>query len=295
MLSDVAFLLWTFKYRIFAFSLITAVVGAAYSYSLPNVYESQSVLLPSGLNDSGDLSKKLGGLASIAGVNLSNSGGDDKLNIALQLLKSRAFLLEFAKNNNLDKLYFAYGGVDSNLNILINDELYDQVNDVWIQETGTKGLSEDKLYNKLRQCIFYDFAKDTGLLTIKVHSPSAYYSMFILEKVIEKVNVTIRNMHVQEAEQAIKYITSEYERSTNTEVKNILISLTEDNMKKIVLAKTRESYVFKTIDPPYEPEREVKPKRLIMVILFFILGIFVSISAVIIKAYLFKIKKDAVH
>lgn len=295
MLSDVVLLLWKYKLRIFTFSLISSVVGAIYAYSLPNIYESQSVLLPSGLNDPGDLSKKFGGLASIAGVNLSTSGGDDKLNIALQLLKSRAFLLEFSKSNNLDKLYFAFKGVDENHNIIINEKLYDQTNNVWTQEKDNNGLSEDKLYQKLRQSIFYDFDKETGLLTVRVQSPSAYYSMYIVEKIIEKVNADIRSMHVKEAEQAITYITTEYEKSTNTEVKNILISLIEDNMKKIVVAKTRESYVFKTIDPPYEPETKIKPKRIIMVILSFILGFFIYVSSVIVKVSLSKIKRNSAH
>lgn len=53
-----------------------------------------------------------------------------------------------------------------------------------------------------------------------------------------------------------------------------------------MLAKSREEYSFKIIDPPVVPEERIKPKRRLIVMLGFIIGFFLAVFFAFGKNYI---------
>jgi len=83
--------LWDGKIIIIFITTIFAISSVFYALSLTNYYQSESLLM---LRDqSSDMSQasQYGGIAAMAGINLS-SGSGDKAEEAIAMIKSRAFL-----------------------------------------------------------------------------------------------------------------------------------------------------------------------------------------------------------
>ena len=56
-----------------------------------------------------------------------------------------------------------------------------------------------------------------------------------------------------------------------------------EETQKILLAETREEYIFETIDPPVKPEIKTAPKRALIVIISTMLGGLFSLFAVLVR------------
>jgi len=78
--------------------LIATCLAVAFALWSPNIYRAEALLTPSLEQQGGGLSalaSRFGGLASLAGVDLGNKGGD-KASIAIEVGKSRLFLGELS-------------------------------------------------------------------------------------------------------------------------------------------------------------------------------------------------------
>ena len=85
--------IWSERIIILIITAIFAISSVFYALSLENKYTSQTILELAGKNsqmNSGGGASQLGGLASVAGFNLSNSSNDAIL--AIKTIKSRDFL-----------------------------------------------------------------------------------------------------------------------------------------------------------------------------------------------------------
>lgn len=83
--------LWAGKWLVIAFTVVFAAGGVAFALSKPDIYQANVLVAPA--NEEGGaqgLSGQLGGLASLAGINLG-SGGLNSTVIAKEVLQSRAF------------------------------------------------------------------------------------------------------------------------------------------------------------------------------------------------------------
>ncbi|MCV5887362.1 Wzz/FepE/Etk N-terminal domain-containing protein, partial [Escherichia coli] len=86
--------LWKGKWIIIATTLIFAIGSVLYALSLPNIYKADALLAPAESSNGGGLSKmagQLGGLATLAGVNLGNADSS-QADLAVQVMKSRKFI-----------------------------------------------------------------------------------------------------------------------------------------------------------------------------------------------------------
>ena len=111
------------KWKIFCLlGFLMAVVFAFYSLQLPEQYNSEATLVAadSGSNGIENLAGQLGGLATLAGVNL-NSPKDNSL-LAIQILESIKFLVDFVKAQKLEVLLFAVESWDAQSDAYIYNE-----------------------------------------------------------------------------------------------------------------------------------------------------------------------------
>ena len=69
----------------------------------PNIYQAEALLAPAGDDSNGGMSRlvgQFGGLASLAGVSVSNDGVN-KSEMGLEVLKSRKFVREFRERHKI--------------------------------------------------------------------------------------------------------------------------------------------------------------------------------------------------
>ena len=81
-------------------ALVITLIMAVVAFNSPDRYRSEVLVAPSAQSNSSGLSglaSQLGGVASLAGVNLGG-GGSDKTIEALETLKSKDFLIDFIEN-----------------------------------------------------------------------------------------------------------------------------------------------------------------------------------------------------
>ena len=95
--------LWQGKVTIIAITSVFAIASVIIALMLPNIYRSEALLAPAEESQGGGLSAlagQFGGLASIAGINLSD-GATDPTVVAIETLKSRRFVKTFIDKHQL--------------------------------------------------------------------------------------------------------------------------------------------------------------------------------------------------
>ncbi|MGL5148383.1 MAG: Wzz/FepE/Etk N-terminal domain-containing protein, partial [Plesiomonas shigelloides] len=115
--------LWRGKWWIVASTLVGAAIAVVVAISQPNIYRSEALLAPSTEQQGGGLAAmaaQFGGLASLAGVNLSG-GGSDKTAIAVEIGKSRQFLSHFIRQHQLEVPLMAVTKADKATGELVID------------------------------------------------------------------------------------------------------------------------------------------------------------------------------
>lgn len=97
--------IWKKRKRVLITIIIFAFIGVFIAYSLENRYTADTVFLPQGGEGSEQIGGQLGGLASLAGINLNSGGGGalifppalypnllDNIDLQLELLSSKIYL-----------------------------------------------------------------------------------------------------------------------------------------------------------------------------------------------------------
>ena len=93
-------ILWHGKIFIVALTSIFSITAVIYSLILPNVYQSNGLLSPVAESSSSQALGNIGGLASLAGIDISSGTGG---NVTKSLQKARTF--SFFRDNILPNIF----------------------------------------------------------------------------------------------------------------------------------------------------------------------------------------------
>lgn len=285
-------IIWAGKWKVLFITSIFSVLSIFYSLSLPNIYRSEALLAPnsqeSGRSGLSSLAGQFGGLASLAGINLG-SGSGDKTVLALQILKSRQFLYNFIKENELSvPIVAAIGWHKPTNQIQYDPSVYDEEKQVWVREkTAFRGVepSLQEVYKKfLADNLVVTQESDTGMVTISVSHFSPYFSKAVVDKLIYSLNETIKNQELNEAVKSIEYLNRELEKTKVSGMQAMFYQLIEKQQQTLMLTKIRDDYVLKVIDKAIVPELKSKPKRAVICILATLFGGILSIVLVLVQS-----------
>jgi uncharacterized protein involved in exopolysaccharide biosynthesis len=255
----------------------------AYAVSKPNVYTVQGLYMPKGAEEGGSLAKlagQFGGLASMAGVSLGG-GGADKTDIALELLRSRAFLQAFIDKYNLTVPLLAVEKWDHVTDELIYDsELYDKEKEIWIRKAppGKKVIPTAwEAFPKFAENLSVDYVSKKGTLSIKL----TYYSPEIAAKwltlLVKEMNLFWQERTQTETERYINLLQEQAEITNFSELKTILYSLIGEQTKTLLLNNITNEVMFETVAPIITPEEKSAPSRALLCIIAFIFSGFISV------------------
>jgi LPS O-antigen subunit length determinant protein (WzzB/FepE family) len=284
-------LLWQKKIFIISITTVFAIAGVVFALSIPNKYQAEVMMIPAEDSQPGGLSalaSQFGGLAGMAGLNL-NSGSSKKYQIALQILKSRAFLNAFIKRHNIGVPIFASQGWDVKLDKLdINSKLFDEKNKVWVREykfPRTAVPSEQELYDVFVKMIDVKIDSREGTYRVSVEFFSPKLAQQWANLLVNDINDHMRNEDISLANGSIKYLQEQVASTKVSSAEAVFFGLIEEQTKKAMLAQVQKDYVFSVIDPAIAPEKKSSPKRAIICILFVILGGLLSCAVVLIINY----------
>lgn len=271
------------KVLIFCITASVFFISLVVSISMPNIYRAQ-VLVASTEDDSksslGSIAGQFSGIASLAGVNLGNSGADKAL-IALEILKSREFINRFINKRNISVPLIA-GKKWDGMNLLIDERIYDIKNRKWLIDEGVAPTDWD-LYSAFMNKLIISRDKTTRLITIAIDHNSPQIAKDWVTWLVADLNQHIKTTEVDEATMNISFLKKELNQTIVADMQKMFYQLIEQQYKTVMLANVREQYMFKIIDPAVVPQDKFKPKRSVMVVLSTFLGFFVSVIVAIIR------------
>lgn len=281
--------LWAGKWTIAGVTMLAGAAAVLLTMWMPNIYRSEALLAPAEDSGSGGLmalAGQLGGLASLAGVDLGK-GKTTKVTIGLEVLKSRAFLSSFiARRNILVPLIAGKKWNPSTGQLQLNSKLYDEASQRWIGFGTGDGAhpSEWMGYKAFISILQVSQSKDTGLVTLSLDHPSPVLAQQWVAWLISDVNEQMRQRDIEEAHKSIDFLKQQLEQTPLSEMQQIFYQLIEKQTQTIMLANAREQYVFKVIDPPVVPEEKVSPRRASIVIMAVMTAFAASVGLVLVIA-----------
>ena len=292
-LRELFSVLWAGKKLIVAITAIFAVVSVGYALSLTNQYKASAVVSPAdtGSSSLGAMAGQLGGLASLAGINIG-SGESNETQEAMVIMQSRGFMEEFIQTHNLQVPVYAAIGWDKGSNSLkLNSDLYDVTSKRWLiknDESGeNRAPSSWGLYVAFRKRVAVSQDKKSGLINISVE----YYSPQIAKQWVDLFIITINDyMRARKLDQVnrnIEYLTAQIDKTAIADMREVFYQLVEEQTKSKMLAEASPEYAFVTVSRAMVPEEKSQPKRALVCVLGTLLGGMLSVLWVLVRRYAF--------
>ncbi len=281
--------LWRGKWWIVVSTLVGAVIAVILAISLPNIYRSEALLAPSAEQQGGGLAAmaaQFGGLASLAGVNLSG-GGPDKTAIAVEIGKSRQFLSHFIRQHQLEVPLMAVTKADKLTGeLLINEDIYDVARKKWVREVPSGKPVEPtdwELVKAFRNIASISQDAKSGLVTVAVEYYSPESAKQWVDWLVSDLNEAMKLRDQTDATRNISYLKAQLEKTPVADMQKVFYQLIEDQTKTLMLAEVNQEYVFKTLDPAVVTEEKAKPKRALIAVLGTLLGGMLGVMIVLLR------------
>lgn len=296
-LRDLWYAVWTGKWLIASFVVVFAIGSVILALYLPNIYQSKTLLAPSEDAQGGGMSRmagQLGGLASLAGINLASSGGTSKIAVGIEVLKSRDFITAFIERHNvLPELMAAKAWNPETKSVIFDKELYNSVEGSWVRDVEPPRQPKPsawEAYKAFGDILSVSQDRETGFITVSVEHLSPVVAEKWLRLLIHDVNQVMRDKDVDEARRSIAFLEKQLGGTALADMRAVFYQLIEEQTKIIMLAEVRDEYVFSTIDPPVVPEEKIKPKRALICIVGVTLGGILAVMFLLVK-YMVEIER----
>lgn len=257
------------KWLIVSCTLVAAVAAAAISLLMTPIFRSTVLVVPvrdpmesQGL---GGLASQMGGLAALAGINLTPANNTAE---SLATLRSRAFTEQFIKEHQLMPILFAQD--------------WDETTRSWrvpAPDAPTMWDAYD-LFDSIRRV---EEDVQTGLVTVSIDWPDPHLAAEWANALIRDVNESLRTRAIEESRRNLAFLQKELEKSSEIELRTALYSLVEAEMKNAMFASGKAEYAFRVIDPAVAPERRHSPNRVLIVLLGATAAFLLSVLFVIVR------------
>jgi len=291
-LKELFLALWLGRRLVIITTTLFAVCAIIFALQTPNQYQSTAVLAPA-QQDSGGLSStlsQLGGLASLAGVNLGD-GNSSEAQIAQEIMQSRGFIEQFIQQADISVEIMAAKDWDADSNQLVIDEdIYDSVLQQWTREPPRGRKAEPSLwevYEKFSEMLAVSQDKKTSLVVVSLEYLSPYLAKQWLDQYVMAVNLYVQQRKIARIKKNIQYLEQQIEITSVAEMRKIFFTLIEEQVKNQMLVEASPEYAFVTVSEAMVAEERSQPKRKLMVILGTLLGLMLSILLALLKFYWF--------
>jgi uncharacterized protein involved in exopolysaccharide biosynthesis len=256
-LHSLLLVLWEYRLLIAACTGVMAIIAMAYALAATPIFRAEVAVTPvedASLGVAGSASERLGGLASLVGMDLLSGGRNRE---AVAVLHSRRLVEEFIKKYvPLDDL-FRDSSAQSNLWLAV--EIFrDDV--LAIREPTLDGVTK--------------ISMDWNDPNIAAHWANDFVAL---------VNETLRQRDLEESTRNIKYLNEQIAKTNVVELRQVMYNLIETETKTLMLANARPEYAFTIVDPAVPPAIREFPRRTLLVLLGSALGLFLGIAVALFR------------
>ena len=238
-LLAIARFLWRHIVIISVCTFACAGIGIALASVRTQYYRSEVVFAPT--NGSGGFSElggvgQIGGLAALAGISLG--GGNKNSEEFLAYLRSQGFTRAFIERHQLLPVLFARKW-DARLGRWKTDN------------PPTLADGERRFARKVRQ-ISED--RRTGIVTLAILWSDRQLAAKWANQLIAEADEALRQRAIAEYHRSIDYLTSEATQTIAVETRAAIYRTMETELRDAMLARTRDAYAFKVLDPALVPD-----------------------------------------
>ncbi len=292
-------IVWRGRLLIIAVTALFAIGSLIHAYSIPDQYRSEILVFPSADGKGGGLAglaAQIGGLAGMAGFNISSSA-PNKAAVAIAVLKSREFIRKFIQKYSLKAPLIAAVDWDTESQALIyDDDIYDHSQRRWQGESdeGSAEPSDLAAYNALIGRLSVSQDKVTGLITIGIKYYSPTIAREWVNNIVLEVNSEMKRRDMAESQRNIEYLKQQLNKTSLTEIQAVFYRLIEEQTKALMMAEVQDEYYFKVIDPAVIPEERAGPKRRVIVMSWTMAGGLIGLAMVFAHFYYRKYKNNSV-
>ena len=248
--------LWSGRVLIIAIAAVFTVSGMAYSLLAQEWYRAEVILAPASKKGAGGALSQVGGLASLAGINLQAAGEGEPVAV----LKSRDFASAFIADLNLvpdlvEPSFWSHEKAD------IRDA-------VRFFDLKVRSVTEDK---------------KTGLVTLGIRWKDPETAANWANILVTRLNDRMRNQASREAERNVAYLQKQIAETSVIALQQSLGRVLEGELQKLLLAQGNEEFAFKVIDRATPPKYRDFPRRTFITLLSALVGAVLGVVIVLLR------------
>jgi uncharacterized protein involved in exopolysaccharide biosynthesis len=237
-LKELVQTLWRGRMLVFCFAVLVTLGVGVLAFVLPKRYVASIIISPvADSSSSGQLSNvtsllsEVGGLAGLTG--LSTAGSDQKVE-SVAVLQSEALTERYIQANDL---------------LPVLDDGRGKIKTLWrANEYFGKKIRSVKTDTK------------SGLITLAINWKDPKIAAAWANGLVKMTNDYLRGKALDESERHVTYLSDQASKTDVVGVKQVIYSLLQNEISKSMLARGREEYALKVIDPAVAPETPTSPK-----------------------------------
>jgi len=266
-IREIVSILWSRKWLVVAIGVLGLCVGVAATLLTTPLYRAKATLVPVQSSSGGALSALLGSFGNLP--SMMGMGGmiDDSTTEALALFESRQFIQQFIKDEGLMPKLFAEEWDDGRNSWKVPPE---KIPTLW------------KAYKRFGS--LFDAAKDrkSGLVTVQFDWPDRQEAARLLNELITRVNLDLRERAMKEATLTIEYLQEEVKLAGTLELQRAINGMLENQIKLKAIASARQQFAFKVLDPAMvlDPDDRIRPRPFLYIVGGGLLGGMLGVTAV---------------
>ena len=257
-------LIWRQRWLIVAVTVLFAGVGAVYAMLATQWWRAEVVMLQVDSKPMAGGLAQLGGLASLAGINLGGSSGSQN---AVAVLKSKDFAREFIEDKDLVQVL-----------------LYDRLN----EKPSVDIRDAVEFFEKEVLVVFED--KKTGLIRLSVTWINPQVAAEWANELVLRANKRLRDQAIGDADRNIKYLQAELQAANMPTLQQAIGKVVESEMQKMMMARGNTEYSFRVLDGAAEPKKRERPQKALIFLAALLAGFLASAFIIFARDIIKKLK-----
>jgi uncharacterized protein involved in exopolysaccharide biosynthesis len=245
-------IVWNRRWTLVLITVIVLALSTVYAFTARERFRAEVLLRPADTRaNSGGLSSQLGGLgglASIAGINLNTNNSAEPVAV----LTSREFTAAFIEDLNLLPVLFP--------------KRWDAVSKQWKPSmfSGPPDIRDAvRYFNKTVRAVQED--KKTGFITMSVEWTDPKIAADWANVLVDRLNARMRERALAESTLNVAYLKEELGASNLVALQQSIGRVLENELQKLMLAKATKEYSFKIIDHAQPPKWHSWPRRALII------------------------------
>jgi LPS O-antigen subunit length determinant protein (WzzB/FepE family) len=242
------------------------IVALILAFVLPPQYRSTVLLAPArhaGADGSMNGALPGGALSLLQGLQMPQENLTAE---AIAILQSRQFVERFIVKHDLLPLLFA--------------DRWDAAQRRWTEEAPAL---EDGYLRFTRAVLKVRTDDETGFVKVQIHYGSAAEATQWANELVRDLNDEIRERVVSEGNADLKYLYARMAETLLPEIRSGIANLIRERTQEVMLATNRESYAFRVLEEAVASKYRYFPKRALILIAGFIVGVLVTLAIVAVK------------